>query len=138
MPHKNDIKFVKTERRNDRTAWPYGVGDEGRAHCLFLRLKRMRDTKKRERKVNRKLTDTESIYDSTMEIKLGEKQFENSHENGREKRVSMMKEKKIGKILAREREREVFSDDFIQTRLPHFIVPARGRDRKPLEPSFEF
>lgn len=31
MPHKNDIKFVKTERRNDRTAPPYGVGDEGKA-----------------------------------------------------------------------------------------------------------
>lgn len=29
MPHKNDIKFVKTERCNDRTAWPYGVGVEG-------------------------------------------------------------------------------------------------------------
>lgn len=28
MPHKNDIKFVKTERCNDRTAWPYGVGVE--------------------------------------------------------------------------------------------------------------
>lgn len=31
MPHKNDIKFVKTERRNDRTASSYGVGDEGKA-----------------------------------------------------------------------------------------------------------
>jgi hypothetical protein len=29
MPHKNDIKFVKTERCNDRTAWPYGVGAGG-------------------------------------------------------------------------------------------------------------
>jgi len=29
MPHKNDIKFVKTARCNDRTAWPYGVGAEG-------------------------------------------------------------------------------------------------------------
>lgn len=31
MPHKNDIKFVKTERRNDRTASSYRVGDEGKA-----------------------------------------------------------------------------------------------------------
>lgn len=29
MPHKNDIKFVKTARCNDRTAWPYGVGAKG-------------------------------------------------------------------------------------------------------------
>lgn len=29
MPHKNDIKFVKTVRCNDRTAWPYGVGAKG-------------------------------------------------------------------------------------------------------------
>lgn len=29
MPHKNDIKFVKTARCNDRTAWPYGVGTKG-------------------------------------------------------------------------------------------------------------
>lgn len=27
MPHKNDIKFVKTERCNNRTTWPYGVGE---------------------------------------------------------------------------------------------------------------
>lgn len=33
MPHKNDIKFVKTERRNDRTASPYRVGDEGEAQA---------------------------------------------------------------------------------------------------------
>ncbi|KZC03994.1 Pituitary homeobox like protein Ptx1 [Dufourea novaeangliae] len=31
MPHKNDIKFVKTERRNDQTAPSYRVGDEGEA-----------------------------------------------------------------------------------------------------------
>lgn len=29
MPHKNDIKFVKTERCNDRTASSYGVGAGG-------------------------------------------------------------------------------------------------------------
>lgn len=29
MPHKNDIKFVKTAHCNDRTAWPYGVGTKG-------------------------------------------------------------------------------------------------------------
>lgn len=29
MPHKNDIKFVKTARCNDRTAWLYGVGAKG-------------------------------------------------------------------------------------------------------------
>lgn len=33
MPHKNDIKFVKTERRNDRTASSYRVEDEGEAQA---------------------------------------------------------------------------------------------------------